>query len=209
MRGEQIVNGYTPSVRTLHKRLRTGYYAPFSGITIHNENVAELAQQAVNKSTKASPMERPLGDFEDLYYAILAAVKAMHDLIILRLNNSFNRPDSPLFSSSGHTLSSFRELLLGHWNALNQPSLILALDKAIRRPSIENHLSQILGTEAFGAMTRKDVDGACTFLYEKNVVKNSPRLGWVIHGSPAMINGQLNEKYRLVFQMEKKMHQKK
>lgn len=199
---------YSPSLQVLRQRLTAGYYAPFPGFTNDNEEASEHCKRATRKKTKFPLMERPLGAFEDLYYAVLAKVKAMHEAIILRLNNGFNDPKAPLFNQSEYTMHSFIEWLLHQWMILNEPSFVLALDNAVRRCIIHVRFHRkVLNRMKLGDITKQELDAIREF--ESDVLADLPGLSWIGDEHSAMISGRLNEKYRVVFREEKRLQEKR
>lgn len=207
--GASSTDRYRPSLHVLHARLQHGKHSPFPGLENRSgESLARMGKE--NGLVASSAMERPLADFEDMYYAILATVKETHESIILRLNNGFVAPDALLFPSSQYTLHFFQEWLTHQWTILNEPSLVLALDVAVRKALVDGHLCHALRTQVdSGKITQQEAEVARANLYQSDVLAEMPGLSWVGNEHSAMINGRLNEKYRLVFQAEKLAYEKK
>ncbi|OAG06866.1 uncharacterized protein CC84DRAFT_1163170 [Paraphaeosphaeria sporulosa] len=207
--GASSTDRYSPSLQVLHARLQDGHHSPFPGLENRSGNAFTRKGKA-HRVAVPSPMVRPLGDFEDMYYAILATVKETHDSIILRLNNGFVDPNALLFPSSQHTIHFFQEWLAHQWTILNEPSLVRALDIAVREALVDGHLCQGLRSQVdSGQITHEQAETARAHLYQSDVFADMPGLSWVGNEHSAMINGRLNEKYRVVFQAEKQAHEKK
>jgi hypothetical protein len=207
--GAPSTDRYRPSLQVLYARLQHGHHSPFPGLDSRSGDAFARTRKA-HKAAIASAMDRPLGDFEDLYYAVLAAVKEMHASVILRLNNGFVDPDALLFPSSQYTIQFIQCWLAHQWTILNEPSFVLALDVAIRKSLVDDHLCQGLQSQVeLGQITRDEAAVARAQLYQSEVFADMPGLTWVGNEHSAMINGRLNEKYRLVFQTEKQAHEKK
>ncbi|KAJ4358515.1 uncharacterized protein N0V89_003099 [Didymosphaeria variabile] len=208
--GAPSTDRYSPSLQTLHDRLRAGYASPFPGLENRNKEGFNRVEKASRKATVSPATDRPLGDFEDLYYAILATVKEMHEAIILRLNNGFSDPNAVLFPTSQFTIHFFQEWLVHQWTILNEPSLVLALDDASRKSFVEDTLCRGLRTQVEdGEITQEQAEAARAQLYRSDVLEDMPGLSWVGNEHSAMINGRLNEKYRVVFQAKKEAREKK
>ncbi|KAF2440753.1 hypothetical protein P171DRAFT_435521 [Karstenula rhodostoma CBS 690.94] len=207
--GASSTDRYTPSLQVLHARLQDGHRSPFPGLENRSgEGFARTGK--ARKTAVSSAMDRPLADFEDMYYAILATVKEMHESIILRLNNGFVDPNALLFPSSQYTIHLFHEWLAHQWSILNEPSLVLALDVAVRKAFVDGHLCQALRSQVdSGQITHEEAEVARAQLYRSDVFDEMPGLSWVGNEHSAMINGRLNEKYRVVFQAEKQAQEKK
>ncbi|KAL5460654.1 hypothetical protein PMIN06_002585 [Paraphaeosphaeria minitans] len=207
--GPSSTDRYSPSLRILHARLQEGHHSPFPGLE-HRGGEAFVCTGEPHPAAVSPAMDRPLGDFEDMYYAILATVKETHESIILRLNNGFVHPTAPLFPSCQYTVYFFQEWLAHQWTILNEPSLVRALDMAVRKALVDGHLCQGLRSQVVsGQMTRDEAEMACAHLYQSEVFADMPGLGWVGNEHAAMINGRLNEKYRVVFRAEKQAHDKR
>ncbi|KAL1613048.1 hypothetical protein SLS60_001280 [Paraconiothyrium brasiliense] len=208
--GAPSTDRFSPSLQTLHERLQAGYVSPFPGLQNRKTEVSSRVDRASCKVAVSPATDRALGDFEDLYYAILAAVKEMHEAIILRLNNGFSDPNAVLSPTSQFTTHFFQEWLVHQWAVLNEPSFVLALDIASRRSFVEDYLCQGLRIQLeAGEITQEQAEAARAQLYGSDVLEDMPGLSWVGNEHSAMINGRLNEKYRLVFQAEKQAQVKK
>lgn len=201
MFGTDLNDRYSPTVQTLFERLEAGHQAPFIGLVQLNAAVTTRVKNSSGdfNSITGPAMQRGLEDFEDLYYALLAAVKSMHNTVITRLNNKFNYPDEPFSLTSGYTMHGFQDWLIQQWMLLNEPSLVLGLDNAIRR-SLEEDLLL--------AHALLDQIGNSEMMEHKIKNANTPLpklsgLELIGHEHPAMICGRLDEKYRSIFQVEK------
>lgn len=208
--GTSSTDRYSSCLQTLRDRLQDGHRSPFAGLEFRIGQSVNRRDTTPNGTAVYSPMQMPLGEYEDLYYATLATVKAMYDHVIVRLNNSFNHPDEPLSSSSQYTVHEFQQWLVQQWGLLNEPSFVLALDVAVREAFAEDHLCQGLCSQVeTGQITQVDANAARDQLFQSKVFMEMPGLSWVGNEHSGMINGRLNEKYRVVFRFKKQAREKK
>lgn len=207
--GASSTDRYSPSLQVLHTRLQHGHHSPFPGLDSRSGEAFASAGKA-HRAAVPLAVDRPLDDFEDLYYAILATVKEMHEALVLRLNNGFVDPNALLFPASRYTVRFFQEWLAHQWAILNEASLVRALDVAVRKALVEGALCHGLRSQVeSGQITHEEAEFARAQLYRPDVFADVPGLSWVGNEHAAMINGRLNEKYRAVFQTEKLAQAKK
>lgn len=197
---------YRPSLQTLYARLETGALAPSPLKALAKE--ASRVKDGVGKKTGKPPLRRPLEDFEDVYYAMLAMVQDMHQTLSTRLSSGFNAPSDPLFEN-GITIASFHAWLLEQWEILNDARLAKALDNAIRRSRVKHLHQELIAQVELGALTEADADELLADLYDPNEYETVAGLAWLGAWSPAMISAWLEEKYRIILKLEKEAAIKK
>ncbi|KAF2109696.1 hypothetical protein BDV96DRAFT_651671 [Lophiotrema nucula] len=194
------------SVNFLSERLDNGKIGPKplpaleALVNNTNEPAPEFPAQLGNRITLKTPENRPLEDFEDLYYSILARVKTLHQDISIRLNNGFCFLYDRVWQD-GPTFEDFEVELDEMWTTLNDPALVKTLDDACRRNRAKA-LHQLITiqrdngtiTEKFAADLMRGLYGAC--------YNEVPGLKWIGGWSPAMISALLGEKYRLLLARE-------
>lgn len=205
--GSPSAEPFSPSLQTLYIRLESGCLAPSPLQDHHNEE--ERVKDKMHKRTAKSPMHRPLEDFEDLYYAISAQIRNMCELLGTRVSSGFNSPRMPLFAGSDLTISSFHAWLLDQWGILNNASLAKALDNAIRRSRVKHLHQELLAQLQVGELTQADADELLADLYDPNEYEGVQGLSWIGGWSAAMIGAWLEEKYHVVFKLEKEEAAKK
>ncbi|KAJ4286992.1 hypothetical protein N0V90_012873 [Kalmusia sp. IMI 367209] len=212
--GPRSTDYYSASLKTMHMRLEAGFPLPSPVQAYDYDKALDRAKEDLDlflkekkkkKTTTQIPaIQRPLEDYEDLYYAILATVKATHESLTLRLANGFIQPDAPLHRGSEHTIQTFLSWLLQQWNVINEPPLVRALDNAVRRSLVFTHLHAALVAQLeAGALSHRDAKELRALLNDPAICADLPGLLWIGGEHAGMISGRLNEKYRVLFQAEK------
>jgi hypothetical protein len=189
---------YSPSLKTLHDRLYAGHIAlsPLPGIA----KDAERLRKAIHARVNMDVSQRPLEDFEDLYYALLARMKDISATLSVRVSNGFNAPSSPIFPS-GPTLASLHSALTSYYLILNHPSCVRALDDAIRQARVNRLYEEIhLELEA-NVITQADADELLVDLYENR--ESTEGVAWIGGWSAAMMGAWLEEKWRLCLKVQR------
>ncbi|KAF2241847.1 hypothetical protein BU26DRAFT_439913 [Trematosphaeria pertusa] len=204
--GTSSPDPYAPSLQTLHFRLENGYLAP-SPLQAHTSEEARI-KATVHIRTPKKPLARPLEDFEDLYYAMLGAIKHMHQILDMRLGSGFNALHDSLFEG-GITIQESHAWLAEQWDILNRPELVKALDDAIRRSRVKHLHQELLAQLHAGDLTQADADELLADLYDPEEYDGVQGCAWIGRWSAAMIAGWLEEKYRIVLKVEKQEAGKK
>ncbi|KAH8723935.1 hypothetical protein GQ44DRAFT_577936, partial [Phaeosphaeriaceae sp. PMI808] len=196
--GFDIHDPYSPSLRTLYERLNAGYVAisPLSGIAKDKKRLRETLEVRL----KTPVAERPLEDFEDLYYAIVARMKDMVQMLNIRLASGFNTLSDALYVG-GPSIETLCANLAEYWDILNNPSCVRALDDAIRLSRVDRLFEEIYAELEADVITPDDADELLTDLYESK--DTTEGFSWIAAWSPAMIGGWLEEKYFILMEVEK------
>ncbi|KAF2031253.1 hypothetical protein EK21DRAFT_25627, partial [Setomelanomma holmii] len=189
---------YTPSLKTLYDRLYSGHLAltPLPDIA---KDAARL-RQTLKLRWEGSATARPLEDFEDLYYALLARMQDMLHTLNVRLSSGFNALTDTL-SPGGPSIQDFATSLAAYWNMFNTPACARALDDAVRQARVTRLYEEIHMALESNTITRADADELLTDLFESKDTAEGMKFigGW----SPAMIGGYLHERYRVLLAVEK------
>jgi hypothetical protein len=197
---------YSPSLRTLHSRLHSGHMNP-SPIQAHANEQARI-KATLSQRTAKGAAHRPLEDFEDLYYAILARMQDMHQILNARLGSGFNTitdtiyPDGPMIVDLYISLAQY-------WDVLNHTAYIKAMDSAVRRSRVKYLHQEILTQVHNDEITKPDAEELLRDLYDPNEYNGIQGLAWVSGWAPSMIAAWLEEKYRIVLSLEKEEKEKK
>jgi hypothetical protein len=205
-KGESSPDPYHPSLRNLYSRLQAGQLPPSPNSP--NASAGSQANGTLRRRTSKALLQRPLEDFEDLYYALLALTQEMHSNLVTRVNNGFSTL-STYFSEGGYQVHHIVEFLLDSWCALNNASLTKALDSAIRHARYKRLEAQLSAQWTAGDYTKADYDELREDLQDPVSYATIQGLHWIAGYSPAMINAQLSQKYRKMFSEERKEKVKK
>ena len=195
------------SLKSLYTRLATGRLA-LSPLPSQSRNPKWVKENAKKKTGKA-PTVRPLEDFEDLYYAMLAHIKDMYQLLGTRLSNGFNSPSTPIYPDSHITFADFLVWLGTQWSVLNDPALVRTLDEAVRRSRVKHIHQEVLSRIHSGVLTKEEGDSIAGKLYLSGEYKAVQGIWYVADWNPAMISAWLGEKYHIVFCVEKEVRDRK
>jgi hypothetical protein len=143
---------------------------------------------------------RPLEDFEDMYYAVLARMQDMQHTLNARLSSGFNDVHDALFPG-GPSIADFATSMAQYWGVFNAPACARALDDAVRQARVTRLYEEIHMALDANVITQADADELLTDLFEsKDTAEGMKFIGrW----SPAMIGGYLHERYRVLLQVEK------
>lgn len=198
MFGASAHDAYSPSLKTLHDRLYAGHIAlsPLPGIAKDASRLRRVVSARVNMKV----MERPLEDFEDVYYALLARMQDISQTLTLRVSHGFNQ-SSELIFPNGPSFADLHASLVSYWLILNEPACVCALDDAVRQSRVNRLFEEIhLELEA-NVITQTDADELLVDLYENKDATEG--LAWIGSWSPAMIGAWLEEKYRMVLKVQR------
>lgn len=189
---------YTPSLKTLHDRLYAGVstLSPLSSLTKDAARLRQAASERLNKPVT----ERPLEDFEDLYYALLARLQDMAQMLTLRVTNGFNQPSEPVFVN-GPSIADLYDGLVTYWDMLNEPACARALDDAMRQFRVGVLYREIHAETEASIITPADAEELLANLFESKEFTEG--IAWIASWSPAMIGAYLNEKYRVVLRVQR------
>ncbi|KAJ4373988.1 hypothetical protein N0V83_002727 [Neocucurbitaria cava] len=197
---------FSASLRTFYDRLHNGQFG-LSSLPPQFLDEERIMARSLER-TKAPAALRPLADFEDLYYALIGRMKDIHHLLNMRLKSGFNEMAADLFEE-GPTMTSLHDSLSKYWDILNDPSCGKALDDAIRMEKAEAMHEEILFRVQNHELSPAEGEEDVARLWDHEVYNGIQGL-WYINGfAPAMIAATLEEKYRVVFRLEKEAHKRK
>lgn len=189
---------YSPSLKTLYDRLNTGCLAlsPLSGIS----KDAVRLRQSLGVRVDIPMLSRPLSDFEYLFYAVLARMQDMVQTLNVRLASGFNSATDQVFVN-GPAISDLHASLVEYWTILNDPPCARALDDAIRQSRVDSLYEEIQSELADNIITANDAQKLLEDLFHAK--DSTDGLAWIGGWSPAMIGAWLEERYRVLLQIEK------
>ena len=180
----------TATLQVLSYRLEKGYHSPSYGLS---DVSVPLGNRSLLRTKTKDSLSRPLGDYEDLYYSLLATIKEMHSEVMTRMKMLFLSPDTPVLPAKGYTLKSLATWLYEQWDQVNKPAFVRALNDAIKVGHEYGLQFEELSGEPKTSLMRE----------RKANIAQEIGLSYVGNGHPAMINGKLNEKYRLLLKVQK------
>jgi hypothetical protein len=191
---------YIPSLRTLYVRLHDGQLNP-SPLQSHANDTKRI-KATIHQRTDKRAVQRPLQDYEDLYYAVLARMQDVHQMMDARLKSGFSALTDRVFADGPSVADMFLSLA-EYWGALNETEFVKALDKAVRRSRAEYLQQEILTQVRTEEITRANADALLSNLFHPKEYDRIHGLAWISGWAPGMVNAWLVEKYRIVLQAEK------
>jgi hypothetical protein len=191
---------YSPSLRTLYIRLHGGQLNP-SPLQTHANDIKRI-KATIHQRTDKKAVQRPLQDYEDLYYAVLARLQDIHQMMNARLQSGFSALTDRVYFEGPSVADMFLSLA-EYWGALNETEFVKALDNAVRRARAEYLREQILAQVHTGEATRANADAVLSNLFHPKEYGRIHGLVWISGWAPGMVNAWLVEKYRIVLQTEK------
>ncbi|KAF2275915.1 uncharacterized protein EI97DRAFT_60601 [Westerdykella ornata] len=202
---DRLLDGKLPPSPT--KVLSPGLESQASSQTLTWTQNTQTLSSMPNRTTSLTPEDRPLQDFEDVYYALLAKLQDLHEMLSVRVANGFTLPATPIFPS-GPTVVETCAQLQYFWHVLNDPCLAKALDEAVRRARVDSLHEEIVQKLMREQITEGDAGQLIEDLYTSlNAAKEGeermPGLAWVGGWAPSMITAWLEEKYRSLLRREK------
>ncbi|XP_014561165.1 hypothetical protein COCVIDRAFT_33863 [Bipolaris victoriae FI3] len=196
---------YTPSLSTLYLRLQNGQLPP-SRLPANFQTPQQTQSQIHLRSDKPA-YERPLAEFEDLYYAILSLMQELHHLLTIRLQSGFNTP-SDLACPGGPTLSSLHESLTAYWSFFNDAACAKALDDAVREARIRAIREEIVRQVEADELDIEDARCQLAGLYGEDVYAGVEGMWFVRDWAPAVVAVYLEERYRSLLDAEKEENER-
>lgn len=198
--GQATNSPHSPSLRTLHDRLHNGQLNP-APIQSHANETKRIKATLGQRTTK-NAIQRPLEDFEDLYYAVLARMQGIHQILNARLGSGFSS-FTDLVHSGGPSIADLYTSLAQYWGALNQHEFVKAVDCAVRNSRVR-YLHQEIVTQVHNDdITRNDAEELLNDLFNPKEYASIQGLAWVSGWAPSMVSAWLEEKYRMVLLAEK------
>ena len=198
--GKPSNDPYSPSLRTLHTRLHTGQFNP-SPIQSHANEIARIRATLGQRATK-DVARRPLEDFEDLYYAVLARMQDIHQILNARLGSGFSTYTDFVYPD-GPSIADLYVSLAQYWDALNHNGFVKPIDCAVRRFRIEYLHQKIIAQLQNDEITHSDAQELLKDLHDPNEYENIQGLAWIGGWAPSMVAAWLEEKYRIALKTEK------
>ncbi|KAJ8117996.1 hypothetical protein OPT61_g928 [Boeremia exigua] len=198
--GRLVQKPYSPTLRTLYTRLHTGYLNP-SPMQSHANETARI-KATLGQRTAKDAVHRPLEDFEDVYYAILARMQDIHQTLNARLGSGFSTFSDPVHTN-GPSIADFYVDLAQYWGALNEKPFVKAIDCAVRRSRVKYLHQEVVAQLHEGDITQADADEILDDLYDPDEYDGIQGVAWINGWAPSMVAAWLEEKYRIVMQVEK------
>ncbi|KAH6878044.1 hypothetical protein BKA58DRAFT_87918 [Alternaria rosae] len=198
--GKPELDIYSPSLSTLFDRLQKKQVGP--SLLPHGFLTAERIHARIYERVDEEATHRPLADYEDIYYALVARMQEMHQLLNLRIDSGFNVATGNI-SEGGPSIAELHNSLSEYWNILNNPSCGKALDDAIREARLESLRYELVHQVEKNNMTRKDAHEQLSQLYSSDVYNGILGLNFVQDWAPPMIGAYLESKYRRMLDLEK------
>ncbi|KAH6620340.1 hypothetical protein C7974DRAFT_474091 [Boeremia exigua] len=191
---------YSPSLDTLYSRLHDGHLTP-SPMQSHANEDARI-KATLGQRTTVDATHRPLEDFEDLYYAVLARMQDIHQILNARLGSAFSTFTDHIHLD-GPSIADLYVSLAQYWDALNEAAFVKAIDCAVRRLRVGYLHQEIITQVRKDEITRTDAEELLNDLHDPAEYDNIQGLAWVSGWAPCMVAAWLEEKYRIMLKVEK------
>ena len=198
--GKPDLDIYSPSLNTLFDRLQKKQVGP--SLLPHGFLTPERIHGRIYERADEEATDRPLADYEDIYYALVARMQEMHQLLNLRINSGFNVASEDI-SEGGPSIAELHNSLSEYWNVLNNPSCGKALDDAVREARLESLRHELVHQVQEKNMKAEDAHEQLSQLYSSDVYNGILGLNFVQDWAPAMIGAYLESKYRRMLDLEK------
>jgi hypothetical protein len=198
--GKPDTDLYSPSLNTLFARLQKKQVGP--SLLPHGFLIPERIHARIYQRAEEEATDRPLADYEDIYYALVARMQEMHQLLNLRIDSGFNFPSENI-SEGGPSIAELHNSLSEYWDILNNPSCGKALDDAVREARLEALRYELVWQVESDNMSPEDAHEQLSQLYSSDVYNGILGLNFVQDWAPAMIGAYLEQKYRRVLDLEK------
>jgi hypothetical protein len=198
--GKPGSDAYSASLRTLYDRLQNKQIGPssvpsgfLSEECIHARIYFRTDEEAVN---------RPLADYEDLYYALVARMQEMRQLLNLRIDSGFNIASHVVFEG-GPSIAALHRCISEHWDVLNDPACGKALDNAVREAKVQIMRDEVIWQVENDHLSHEDAQLQWAQLHSPEVYNSIAGLNFVQDWAPTMIGAYLEQKYRNMLNLEK------
>jgi hypothetical protein len=198
--GKPELDLYSPSLNTLFARLQKKQVGP--SLLPPGFLTDERIHARIYLRSDQGVSDRPLADYEDLYYALVARMQEMHQLLNLRIDSGFNDTTQFVYEG-GPSIAEFHDSLSEYWNILNNPSCGKALDDAIREARVQALHYELVWQVENDNMSAEDAHKQLAELYSTNVYSGILGLHFVQDWAPTMIGAYLEQKYRHMLNLEK------
>ena len=197
---------YSPSLRTLHSRLHNGQLGP-SPIQSHANEHARI-KATLGQHIPKNAVHRLLEDFEDLYYAVLARMQDIHQILNARLGSGFSTFTDTIYTD-GPSIADLYASLAQYWDVLNHTAFVKSIDAAVRRSRVKYLHQEIIAQVHNDEITQADAEELLSDLYDPNEYDSIQGLAWISGWAPSMVAAWLEEKYRIVLSIEKEATESK
>lgn len=198
MFGPSVSDPYQPSLSTLYTRLKTGIpsLTPLNAIAKSASRLHKLIDVRVDVEF----LLRPLEDFEDLFYALLARMQEMLHILNMRITSGFNTPFDTLFPS-GPTISDWHASMTAYWETLNDSAFAHTLDDAVRRGRVCRLYEEVVLRLECDEITHEQAE---TFLEELYAEQHATEgMTFIQNWEPLHVGLELEQKYRTLMRVEK------
>jgi hypothetical protein len=198
--GKSHSDPYTPSLHTLFIRLQNKQPVPSRLPTGFQS--AEHIQSRIHLHTDKEAAQRPLADYEDLYYALLSRMQEIYQLLNIRIESGFN--DSlHVVCSGGPSFAELHTSLTEYWHVFNDAGCGKALDDAVREARVQALRDEIVWQVENDNMSVEDAHEQLGQLYSPEVYSEIQGLHFVRNWAPAIVGAYLEQKYRAMLDLEK------
>ncbi|KAL6712454.1 hypothetical protein ACN47E_000331 [Coniothyrium glycines] len=187
---------FSPSLRTLHERLESGFLPP-SPLPTQFLSDAHVQASSVAGAVAAPLVERDLADFADVFCALLARLQEIRTLLNLRLHSGFNAVTDAVFDN-GPSIADLHESLSSYWTVLNDASCGRAMDDAVRRARAVALQTEIVRQVQSNEISAEDAEGQIAQIWSEEVYGSIQGLDWTVEWAPVLVGAKLEEKYRAV-----------
>ncbi|KAF1942153.1 hypothetical protein EJ02DRAFT_346122 [Clathrospora elynae] len=199
--GKQGADPYSPCLRTLYNRLRNKQLGP-STLPAGFLTLERIHARIYARTDEEEASNRPLADFEDLYYALVARMQEMYQLLNLRIGSGFNVAEHLVFEG-GPSIADLHHSLAEYWAVFNNPACGKALDDAVRAAKVQALREEIVLRVEKDELMPGDAHQQFAQLYSSEVYNEIIGLGFVQDWAPTMVGALLKQKYRVVLGLEK------
>ncbi|KAF2658475.1 hypothetical protein K491DRAFT_690014 [Lophiostoma macrostomum CBS 122681] len=199
---------YSISLTTIYNRLRHGKPAP-SPVKNLLKDIGLTRKLIAEGKTIRPPVQRPLEDFEDLYYVCLAVIRELYDRIRVRINEGFTEADDFVTDAKDPATGAYMTAAIAHrelrrwWNVLNSPALVKTLNEAVVRERVKTMHADVLRRVENGQFGRQMGEQIIEEMYAKDEREEIEGLAWIGGWAPGLISAWLEEKYRVMFEVER------
>ncbi|RMZ72300.1 hypothetical protein GMOD_00007318 [Pyrenophora seminiperda CCB06] len=197
--GKYETDAYIPTLQTLYDRLQDKKLAPSlvpSGF-INAKRVN--ARSGLRVTGEAA--DRPLFEYEDLYYALNGRMQEMHQLLNIRLLSGFNTITDEVYKD-GPNIALFHEELSDAWDILNKTSCGKALDIAVREAKLLAVRQELEWQIEENSISHANAVSMQAELYGSNPLSKVNGLTFLVDWTPVMVAAHLETKYRRMLDHE-------
>ncbi|KAF2819933.1 hypothetical protein CC86DRAFT_459966 [Ophiobolus disseminans] len=189
---------YKPCLKTLFDRLHAGIpsLTPLPAIAKSDERL----RQTLGERVELHVLERPLEDFEDLYYAVLARMQDMLHTLNMRLTSGFNTSTDALFPG-GPSIADWHASLTAYWDILNDAVCARALDDAVRQGRVTCIYEEVMAKLAANEIGHDTADAFLEELFHSK--DKTEGMLWIADWNPVGVGVALEQKYRTLFKVLK------